>query len=46
MMRERYPDADGPLIVHRLDMATSGLLVVAKTSRSTKTCKRSLKTAV
>lgn len=30
MMRERYPDADGPLIVHRLDMATSGLLVVAK----------------
>ena len=30
MMRERYPDADGPLIVHRLDMATSGVLVVAK----------------
>lgn len=33
MMRERYPDADGPLIVHRLDMATSGLLVVAKTKQ-------------
>ncbi|MGL5731221.1 MAG: RluA family pseudouridine synthase [Bacteroidales bacterium] len=26
-----YPDATGPLIVHRLDMATSGLLVIAKT---------------
>jgi tRNA pseudouridine32 synthase/23S rRNA pseudouridine746 synthase len=24
------PEADGPLIVHRLDMATSGLLLVAK----------------
>lgn len=33
MMRERYPDADGPLIVHRLDMSTSGLLVVAKTKQ-------------
>lgn len=26
-----YPEATGPLIVHRLDMATSGLLVIAKT---------------
>ena len=25
------PGADGPLIVHRLDMATSGLMVIAKT---------------
>lgn len=33
MMREWYPDADGPLIVHRLDMSTSGLLVVAKTKQ-------------
>lgn len=33
VLRERYPDADGPLIVHRLDMATSGLLVVAKTKQ-------------
>lgn len=32
-MRERFPDAEGPLIVHRLDMATSGLLVIAKTKR-------------
>ncbi len=30
-MKERYPDATGPLIVHRLDMATSGLLLMAKT---------------
>lgn len=28
---EKYPDATGPLIVHRLDMATSGLLIIAKT---------------
>ena len=26
----RFPSADGPLIVHRLDMDTSGLLVIAK----------------
>lgn len=31
IMSERWPDASGPIIVHRLDMATSGLLVVAKT---------------
>ena len=29
-MRERYPDATGPMIVHRLDMSTSGLLLIAK----------------
>lgn len=28
---ERYPDATGPLVVHRLDMSTSGLLLIAKT---------------
>jgi tRNA pseudouridine32 synthase/23S rRNA pseudouridine746 synthase len=27
---ELYPTATGPLIVHRLDMSTSGLLIVAK----------------
>lgn len=27
---QQLPDAEGPLMVHRLDMATSGLLVVAK----------------
>lgn len=31
LVRRRYPEATGPLIVHRLDMATSGLLVIAKT---------------
>ncbi len=34
MMRKKYPDATGPLIVHRLDMATSGLMVIAKTEFS------------
>lgn len=29
-MKEKYPDATGPLVVHRLDMATSGLLLIAK----------------
>ena len=29
-MREHYPAATGPLVVHRLDMATSGLLLLAK----------------
>lgn len=29
-LRVRYPDATGPLVVHRLDMDTSGLLLVAK----------------
>ncbi len=31
IMRKRNPEATGPLIVHRLDMATSGLMVIAKT---------------
>ncbi len=31
IVRRRYPDAEEPMIVHRLDMATSGLLVIAKT---------------
>ena len=29
-IRRQYPQATGPLIVHRLDMATSGLLLLAK----------------
>jgi tRNA pseudouridine32 synthase/23S rRNA pseudouridine746 synthase len=28
-MKQRYPKASGPLIVHRLDMSTSGLMVIA-----------------
>lgn len=31
IMRKKYPEATGPLIVHRLDMATSGVMVIAKT---------------
>jgi tRNA pseudouridine32 synthase/23S rRNA pseudouridine746 synthase len=35
-IRERYPQATGPLLVHRLDMATSGLLLIAKTAQAHK----------
>ncbi len=31
-MKLRFPDATGPLIVHRLDMSTSGLILIAKSS--------------
>lgn len=31
IMRKKYPAAGSPLIVHRLDMATSGLMIIAKT---------------
>ena len=31
IMRKKYPAASSPLIVHRLDMATSGLMIIAKT---------------
>jgi tRNA pseudouridine32 synthase / 23S rRNA pseudouridine746 synthase len=30
--KEKFPEATGPLIVHRLDMSTSGILVIAKTT--------------
>lgn len=33
-LKERYPEATGPIIVHRLDMSTSGLLMAAKTLES------------
>jgi len=47
-MKEKYPDATGPMIVHRLDMSTSGLLLLAKTKEVHKTLqslfiKRSMK---
>lgn len=32
-MKALFPNASGPLIVHRLDMATSGLLLIAKTEK-------------
>ncbi|MFN7775780.1 RluA family pseudouridine synthase, partial [Flavobacterium sp.] len=30
-IKAKYPEATGPLLVHRLDQATSGLLLIAKT---------------
>ena len=30
-MRQKYPNLDSPLIVHRLDMSTSGIMIIAKT---------------
>lgn len=35
-MKIRYPKATGPIIVHRLDMATSGILVIAKNKEAHK----------
>ena len=29
IMRERFPQATGPMMVHRLDMSTSGIMVIA-----------------
>lgn len=34
VLQERYPEATGPLLVHRLDMATSGILLAAKTKEA------------
>lgn len=34
IVRQRYPQAEGPVIVHRLDMDTSGLMVVALTNEA------------
>ncbi|MDC3252862.1 RluA family pseudouridine synthase [Crocinitomicaceae bacterium] len=31
-----YPDAEGPMIIHRLDMATSGILILSKTKKANK----------
>ncbi len=35
-LKMRYPTASGPLLVHRLDMSTSGLLLAAKTAEAHK----------
>ncbi|ARV08064.1 RNA pseudouridine synthase [Polaribacter sp. SA4-10] len=35
-IKEKYPEATGPLIVHRLDMSTSGILVLTKTKEANK----------
>lgn len=35
-IKQKYPNATGPLIVHRLDMSTSGILVLVKTKEAHK----------
>ena len=35
-IKAKYPKATGPLIVHRLDMSTSGILVLTKTKEANK----------
>ncbi|KIE21219.1 pseudouridine synthase [Vibrio sinaloensis] len=39
-LQKRYPDAEGPFIIHRLDMATSGILVFALTRRANKSLQK------
>ena len=39
-LRDRFPDATGPLVVHRLDMDTSGVLLVAKSLEVAKALQR------
>lgn len=39
-MKEKYPKATGPLVVHRLDMATSGLMLIAKNKETHKHLQR------
>ncbi|WP_070964196.1 RluA family pseudouridine synthase [Vibrio sonorensis] len=39
-LQERYPEAEGPIVIHRLDMATSGLLVFALTKRANKSLQK------
>lgn len=39
-LRERYPDATGPVVVHRLDLDTSGLLLAAKDEATHKALQR------
>ncbi|MEX1190724.1 MAG: RluA family pseudouridine synthase [Brumimicrobium sp.] len=39
-IKKRYPTATGPLLVHRLDMSTSGLMVIAKDKNSHKYLQR------
>lgn len=39
-LQKRYPDAEGPYVIHRLDMATSGLLVFALSKRANKSLQK------
>lgn len=35
-IKDKYPKATGPLVVHRLDMSTSGLMLIAKSEKTHK----------
>lgn len=35
-IKDKYPEATGPIIVHRLDMSTSGILLLTKTKEANK----------
>ncbi len=39
-VKELYPNATGPLIVHRLDMSTSGIMLIAKSEEIYKNLQR------
>lgn len=39
-LQERHPNVEGPFVIHRLDMATSGLLVFALTKRANKSLQK------
>ncbi|WKD85723.1 Ribosomal large subunit pseudouridine synthase A [Polaribacter huanghezhanensis] len=39
-IKQQYPTISGPIIVHRLDMSTSGLLVLAKNKKAHKNLQR------
>jgi len=43
-IKNRYPDANGPMIVHRLDMGTSGILLLAKDALTYKVLQRQFMT--
>lgn len=42
LVKRKYPNATGPLMVHRLDMSTSGILLIAKAQKCIKTFSNSL----
>ncbi|GMM89682.1 pseudouridine synthase [Vibrio fortis] len=39
-VQEMHPDVEGPFVIHRLDMATSGILVFALTRRANKSLQK------
>lgn len=40
IMKKKYPDASGPLIVHRLDQSTSGIMLLTKDEKTYKYLQR------